>query len=73
MTDSGRCECRHPSERRLGKLLELIEVWVEKGEMEIVGDPLRCPELRIGFVATHDEASYLLLEVGETVRVAEGR
>ena len=51
----------------------MLKVVVEKLELETFGKAVHGPGLGVGLVAAHHQAADLLLPVGETVRIAQGR
>ena len=71
--DPGALERRHARERLLHERLEVVPVVVQQRIVEALGDAVLGPGDRVRFVAAHDQAADLLLEVDQPVRVAQGR
>ena len=51
----------------------MVEVGIEKLELEPVGQAVDRPGLGVRFVAAHDEAANFLLPIGKTVGIAQRR
>ncbi len=73
LLDAGGLERGDAAEGESHHRLEVVEVAVEQGEVEAVGDAGLGPGLRVRLVAAHHQAADLLLVVGEPVRVAQRR
>ena len=71
--DPGPLERRHARERLLHERLEVVPVVVQQRIVEALGDAVLGPGDRIRLVAAHDQATHLLLEVDQPVRVAQSR
>ncbi len=54
-------------------LAEMIVIVVKQPELPVLGDVTGDPALRVRLVAAHDQTADLFLEVGATVRIAQGR
>ena len=73
LLDACRLHGGHAARGELEQRLEMVEVVLEKLELEGLREALDCPRLGIWLVAAHHQPSDLLLPIGEAVRVAQRR
>ena len=51
----------------------MLQIVVEKLELEAIGKAVHGPRLGVGLIAAHHQPADLLLPIGETVRIAQRR
>ena len=67
--DLGPGHCRHPPHGALQERRKAVPVRPEQLVVEVGRDPVETPGRRLPLVAANDEASYLLPEIDQVVRV----